>query len=115
MTAAVQKLICEQGATFAYSITWKDSTGTPINLTGYSARMQVRPAVSSSTLRLELTSANGRISLGGSAGTISLSISAADTAALPAGGYVYDLELVSGATVTRLMQGAFEVRAEVTR
>ena len=56
------------------------------------------------------------ISLGGAAGTITLTISATDTAALsaPQNG-VYDLELVSGSTVTRLVQGTFLVTPEATR
>jgi hypothetical protein len=36
-------------------------------------------------------------------------------AAVSAGDYVYDLELINGATVTRLVQGTFTVNAEVTR
>jgi hypothetical protein len=32
-----------------------------------------------------------------------------------AGNYVYDLELDSGAEVTRLIQGGFQIQPEVTR
>lgn len=105
-----------QGATFELSITWKDSAGTAINLTGYSARMQVRETYSSTSSILSLTSGSG-ITLGGAAGTIAILISATTTAALtaPFSG-VYDLELVSaGGVVTRLLQGAATVSPEVTR
>jgi hypothetical protein len=34
---------------------------------------------------------------------------------MPAGELVYDIELVAGAVVTRLLQGCFVVDAEVTR
>jgi hypothetical protein len=43
-----------------------------INLTGYTARMQVRSTLESAEALIELTTANGRIALGGSAGTITL-------------------------------------------
>ena len=105
-----------QGATFELTVTWKDSAGTAINLTGYSARMQVRETYSSTTSVVSLTNGSG-ITLGGSAGTIAIVISATTTAALtaPFSG-VYDLELVSaGGVVTRLLQGAATVSPEVTR
>lgn len=111
--AATYNIICDQGATFQRQLTWKDSAGTPVNLTGYTARMQVRPTVDSTTLTLELTTTNSRITLGGSAGTIDLAVAATDMTMT--GEFVYDLELVTGTTVTRLVQGYFTVRAEVTR
>jgi tRNA threonylcarbamoyladenosine modification (KEOPS) complex Pcc1 subunit len=114
--AAKYDIVMDQGATFSRAITWQDSQAVPVNLTGYTARMQVRDEVDSSTSALSLTTENSRISLGGAAGTIALLVSATDTAAVAAGEYVYDLELVSGSgTVTRLIQGCFTVDAEVTR
>jgi hypothetical protein len=105
-----------QGATYELTVTWKDSAGTAINLTGYSARMQVRETYSSTSTIVSLTNGSG-ITLGGAAGTIAILISATTTAALtaPFSG-VYDLELVSaGGVVTRLLQGAATVSPEVTR
>lgn len=105
-----------QGATFELTVTWKDSTGAAINLTGYSARMQVRETYSSASTVVSLTNGSG-ITLGGATGTIAILISATTTAALtaPFSG-VYDLELVSaGGVVTRLLQGAATVTPEVTR
>jgi hypothetical protein len=56
------------------------------------------------------------LTLGGAAGTIVITLTATQTAALTAGNYVYDLELVSGAgVVTRLVQGNVTVTAEITR
>ena len=107
----------QQGATLSLVATWKDSGGTAINLTGYTARMNVRETYSSSSAFLTLTTENGGITLGGSAGTITLSASATTTAALtaPFSG-VYDLELVSGGgVVTRLLEGVATISPEVTR
>jgi heme oxygenase len=81
--------------------------------------MQVRTAANAASFIVALTTENGRISVGNTTATkgqVTLTISAADTANLTAGQYVYDLELVSGGgVVTRLIEGNFKVKAEVTR
>jgi len=110
-------LNCWQGANFDYTLTW-ETAGTPVNLTGYSARMQVRSNYDSGTAVVSLTNGTG-ITLGGTAGTILLEMNASTTAALdgtPNTQYIYDLELISGASyVTRLVEGSFFINPEVTR
>ena len=44
-----------------------------------------------------------------------MSLTAAQTAAITAGSYVYDLEIVTGAVVTRIIQGRANVTREITR
>ena len=51
----------------------------------------------------------------GTTGGIYIQIDASTLSNVPAGNHVYDLELVSGSSVDRLLQGRFEVTAEVTR
>jgi hypothetical protein len=115
MAATTYDLLIEQGATFSQLITYKES-GVAVNLTGYTARMQVRATLESASTLVELTTANSRIALGGTAGTITLTISATDTEALTSGRGVYDLELVSGSgIVTRLLQGVATISRNVTR
>ncbi len=115
MAATTYDILIEQGATFSQVITYKEA-GVAVNLTGYTARMQVRATLESASTLVELTTANSRIALGGAAGTISLTISATDTAALTSGRGVYDLELVSGSgIVTRLLQGVATISRNVTR
>ena len=115
MAATTYDILIEQGATYSQVVTYKES-GVAVNLTGYTARMQVRSTLESATTVVELTTANGRITLGGAAGTITLTISATDTASLTAGRGVYDLELVSGSgIVTRLLQGVATISRNVTR
>lgn len=110
----VLDLDCYQGANFDYQLTWTVA-GSAVNVTGYSARMQVRQYADSTAVALSLVNGTG-ITLGGTAGTIALSAVATATSAIEAGQYVYDLELVSGAGyVTRLVQGTFTVSEEVTR
>ena len=115
MPAGIYNIPAEQGATFTRVLTWRDENDALIDLTAYTARMQVRADYASTTTVLSLTTENGKITLGGAAGTITLLVSAADMAAVSGASFVYDLELVNGATVTRLVQGNFAVNAEVTK
>lgn len=111
---ATLNLVCYQGASFDYSLTWR-TNGTAVNLTGYSARMQVRESYDSGTAVVSITSGTG-ITLGGTAGSIILELTPTTTAGVASGQYVYDLELqTSGGYVTRLLEGNFTVDPEVTR
>ena len=102
----------DQFATFERTITWKDSTGTPVNLTGYTARLQVRSTFDDSNTVVDIDETGG-ITLGGVLGTIAVSVPAADMGWEP-GSYVWDLVLENGAT-TRLLQGSWTHRAGVTQ
>jgi hypothetical protein len=102
-----------QGATYNLNLNWSIS-GTAVDLTGYTAAMQVRETTRSSATVLSLATGAG-ITLGGTAGSIAINVPASTMGSATAGNYVYDLELTSGATVTRLLQGGFAISAEVTR
>lgn len=111
-------IICEQGATLRRLFTWLDDSGAPVDLTGYSARMHVREMVESPTVVLECTTENERLSLGGPAGTILLSVESSVMEDISAPfTYRYDIELVVGPEpdVVRLVEGRFRVSPEVTR
>ncbi len=101
-----------QGATYDLSLSWSIG-GTAVNLTNYTAAMQVRDSYDSDPV-LSLTNGSG-ITLGGTAGTIGISVSASTMGSIVAGQYLYDLELNSGSAITRLVQGIFNIEAEVTR
>jgi hypothetical protein len=106
----------EQGATFIRSFVYQDANGDAIDLSDYTARMQVRVDYTSDQKIIELTTQNAGITLGGVDGTILLQLSATDTAGLPSGNYVYDLEVESlSGIVTRLIEGRFDITPEVTR
>ncbi len=113
MTAAKLKLTIEQGSTFRKLFTWK--AGVPVDLTGCTARMQIRETIPSSVVLHSLTTENGGITLGGVAGTIALLIPATATAAFAWTSGVWDLEIVNGTEVTRLLYGPVVVTQEVTR
>jgi len=111
---AIYNVTMYQGASFDLSLTWNVNS-VPVNLTGYSSRMQVRSSFDATTAVLSFTSGSG-ITLGGTAGTILIEATAATTAGVALGQYVYDLEMVSGGSaVTRLIQGTFLVDPEVTK
>jgi hypothetical protein len=52
---------------------------------------------------------------GGVAGTITITVSATDTAALTAADGVFDLEITSGSVVTRLIEGTYSIRRNISR
>ena len=103
-----------QGETFVRVITWKDANGDLVNLAGYTAKLQLRDPTAG-TIVDEFTESTG-LALGGAAGTITWTITATETAALPAGTLAYDLRLTSGASVvTYLLYGQVKVHARITQ
>lgn len=113
--AALVNLLIQQGADFSHVISLQNSDGSPMVLSGYSAKMQIRPAAGSATLILELSTANGRITINGLAGQITLNIPNATTTTLVTGSAVYDLEITDGSgIITRVMQGNVTLSPEVT-
>jgi hypothetical protein len=117
MAAAKLKLLIEQGATFSKVLTWKAGTpAVPVDLTGCTARMQIRSEITSPTPLTTLTTENGGIELGGVAGTITLIITPTATAAFTWTAGVYDLEIILSPTdIRRLVYGTVTVSPEVTR
>lgn len=113
MTPGKVNFTCPQGSTFTRTLTYKVNDA-PVNLAGYNARLQVREYHYSDDFIASLTDNSG-ITMGGSAGTITISMSASATEGFVPGDYVYDLEIVTGGTVTRLIEGKFTVTPEVTR
>ncbi len=107
-------IVAEQGATFNLNFTVQ-TDGVPWDFTGYTAAMQVRQSTSSATTLLNLSSANGDITMN-SSGEVSVTVSATEMTPLPSGRWVYDIEFTSpGDEVTRLLEGRFIVSAEVTQ
>lgn len=116
MAAATYDFEIEQGATLLKPIQWKDSAGNAVNLTGCTARMQIRRSVASEEVLLELTNANGKLSITPLTGTVTMIFSATTTAAFTWSRAKYDLEIVSAdGTVTRLIEGEITVSKEITR
>jgi len=112
--SAKYNLVCEQATTFNFQFTIKNGS-TPWNLTNYTAVMTVRPFVGATTTTVVASTANGRITLGGALGTVTVNIDATTTGAITPSRYSYDLVLTTGATVTRILEGKFIVTGAVTQ
>ena len=107
-------MVCPQGSTFSQDLTYSVDDA-PVNLTGWTAAMQIRDKHTSTTAISTLTTVNGGISILGG-GVIRITISNTATAAFLAKDYVYDLELTSPlGVVSRILEGKFIVTPEVTR
>ena len=127
MAAGKYSFVIEQGATTNFQINWTDDTGTPIDLTGYQARMQVRPAIESTDIIIALSSSladscGTGIHLSGSnditplqSGSIGIYISAQSSSLLNFNEAFYDLELVKGCEVLRLVESKVKLSKNVTR
>lgn len=109
--AAYSELNIEQYATFSTTINVEDSNGDAINLYGYSASSQLRKSYYSSSANNFTAAVTGIAN-----GEITLSMTAANTATITPGRYVYDLVITSpeGAK-TRVVEGIVNVLAGVTQ
>ena len=111
MTAGSYDINCVSGEELEVTFTIKNPDLTPAKLVYWDARMQVRPRTTSDTVIIELTTTNGRIVKDTENATITLSLSAEETAALSDNG-VYSIELYSigsKPSVFRLVQGLFNL------
>ena len=111
--SAKYNLVCDQATTFNFQFQVLNDN-TPWNLTGYVVVMTVRPFVGASTTTVVATTANGRISVDGQNGRITVTIDATTTGNIAAGRYAYDLVLDSGSVITRILEGKFVVTGAVT-
>ena len=126
MIAGIYNLTCEQGTTFSrlIEIEQPDLVNDPsgqtyieYNLSGYSARMQVRRTVDNAAYLVSLTSENGglRVIPGIYENQLQMFMSASVTASITQSG-VYDLEIIDAeGNVSRVLQGTFTLIPEVTR
>lgn len=108
--ATKANLVIDQGATYSTDLTLLDENGDPITLEGYTVNSQIRKWYTSSTV-----SANFVTNVKEDTGVVTLSLSAEQTANLAAGRYVYDVELSSGPTISRIVEGIVTVTPNVTR
>ena len=117
LTPSKRKLTVIKGAKFDPGWTWM-AAGVPVDLTGCTARMQVRPEIESSDVLLELTTENGGIVLGGTTGTVDLWVGATETTDFTWESGVWSLVIQYAAGpdyVDRLIEGSISVSPEGTR
>jgi hypothetical protein len=73
-------------------------SGSPVDLTGYSARMHIRSTKCDDDILIELSTTNGKITINGVGGIITLSISNTETALITENNGVHSLELTDTAS-----------------
>ncbi len=109
--AAYTEILVEQGATFSTTVNVEDTAGAAINLFGYSASSQMRKSYYATSNTIITSTITGNAN-----GEITLSMSAANTAALAPGRQVFDLIITSPASVvTRVIEGIVVISPGVTR
>ena len=112
--AAIANLSIDQGTTFTSDVTVKDANGNPFNLTGYTTEAKMAKGYASTRTRTTITSS---VASDATTGVVSLTLTAAQTAALDAPErYVYDVEITNTSTsaVTRVIEGIITTRPNVT-
>lgn len=108
--ATYSNLFIDQGSDFSFSVDLTTTTGA-VDLTNYTSRGQIRKSYTSST------STNFTISINVSESVLNVSLTAAQTGALKAGRYVYDIEILSAdatPVVTRVVEGQIDITPRVT-
>lgn len=132
MAAGLYNFSIEKGSTVNFRIEYKDSDGTPIDLTGYQARMHIRNKPDSSIILcslssslspdgtgLNLTPVSSSVTLPVTSGSIGVCISAYSSSLLTGTQAAYDLEIFylssSYEVVTRILEGSIKLKPNITR
>lgn len=109
--AATRNITIYQGDTYAHELRIKNSANANVNITSRTYTGQIRKKRNSDTAAATFTSEITN----GANGIVVMSLSAASTANIAAGTYVYDFQETNGATVTTLITGTVTVTGEVSR
>jgi len=105
----------DQNTTFSFSVEYKDPTGVPISLVGANAKMQVRDMKGGSKLAFTLTNPSSGISIDGSNGKITITMTPAQTNKLFYPKSAYDLMITdSNGNKTKLVEGFITLSKSVT-
>lgn len=103
-----------QGSTYRLRVALENDDGSPVAVAGLAIRAQFRDSYGG-TLRHECTLANGGVDVEPAGLWFDLVIPASDTASLPVGGGVYDLELTTtNGEVCKPFSGGWTCFPEVT-
>lgn len=109
--ATISNLYVDAGATYSNIISVTASNGQPLNLTGYTVASQMRKSYSSSTAYAFTASVYSAIN-----GKIRLQLTDEQSALIPAGRWLYDVEITSPSGVTtRVVEGIVTVTPQITQ
>jgi hypothetical protein len=117
MTALKYDIVLERGSYFELKLNYLDQlTNEPVDLDGYSARMQLRATTNSSDVIFELTTANNRLVI--DENQITIKILATESAGFSFDIAKYDLEIfpaLNEGLAVRLLQGSVILSKDITR
>jgi hypothetical protein len=113
---AVQKNFeVDQNTTFTFIVEYKDSNGNAVNLTGASAKLQVRDTKGGTKLAVSLTSPSGGITIDPLVGKLTIKMTPTQTSKLFYPKSEYDLMLTdSNFNKTKLLEGFITLSRSVT-
>lgn len=117
MTTTRYDILIRQGGKFELNVQALNSDQTVKDLTGYSAKMQIRSTPESAIVLMEASTTDGRITINAPGGVVMISIGADVTALLDWTVAAYDLEIYTAdpANVIKLTEGYASLTREVTR
>jgi hypothetical protein len=106
----------DQNTTFTFQVQYTlEDEVTPINLTGATAKMQVRDTKGGSKLAFTLTSPSGGITINGSTGTLTIKMTPTQTNKLFYPKSAYDIMVVdSNGNKIKLLEGFMTLSRSVT-
>ena len=104
-----------QNSEWDWPIAWLLADGTPVDLTGCTAEMQIRPEAVSGVVIASLTEADGTVIMNGDVAPIWLKLTDEQTNALPVGRYAYDVKVFISTSGYRILQGKCYISPAVTR
>jgi len=116
MSTPVYNLEIQQAADYNKTFIWKNSDGTPKDLTGWTGRMQIRKGVNGEVV-FDTNAVPQALVIGTTDGTVRVSISSVNNELFPqVSGLVYDIRLVDTlGSAKRFIKGAVTIDPAVTR
>jgi hypothetical protein len=122
MAAPVYNTTVERGSTFQLTVTYKDASGTVVNLTGWTFRMQVRESQSAASTVLTSEGGSPTIAINETnkaTGVLIFSVTPTNTTAISPSTLTtayYDIEIQKTSTgeVRRILQGKLNISPEIT-
>lgn len=109
--ATISNLFVDAGSTYSNVISVAATNGAPLNLTGYTVKSQMRKSYQSSTAFAFTASVYDAIN-----GKIRLQLTPSESEAIPAGRWLYDVEITSpSGTKTRVIEGIVTINPQITQ
>lgn len=109
--ATISNLYVDAGANYSTIITVNASNGQALNLTGYTVASQLRKSYQSSIAYSFNASVYDALT-----GKIRLQLTSSQSEAIPAGRWLYDVEVTSSSSIkTRVLEGIVTVNPQITQ